>query len=144
MDILTYYTPKYFKSYEVVPKEIYDKFGDLSFQFLDPRVLLMADNLRDIFGPVIINNWKEGGTLNSCGLRLADDDVGAKYSPHKYGKALDLHFGKITAEEVRDWISKNQDDERIKYISRIEKDTLSWFHFDIFNVPRIQWISFYK
>ena len=52
---------KHFKAHELVPPEIYEKFGERSYMFMDDRLLLLIDDLRNRFGPATINNYGYGG-----------------------------------------------------------------------------------
>lgn len=135
------YVPKHFKTYELVPKVVFDKYADLAIQFLSPDILIAADNLRDIFGPCWVNNWHEGGKIDSAGLRPPNDTTGAMWSAHRQGKALDLKFMQATPEEVRLWIRGHVDDPRIGGINRVELDTPTWVHIDSYNVNRIVWVK---
>ena len=64
---------KYFSIKEFVPPEIYNQFSDKAWQFIDPRVTLLADFIRDYFGkPMTINDWYRGGTLTLRGFRPPD------------------------------------------------------------------------
>ena len=141
------YTPTYFKAYELVPKSVYDRFADMSIQFLDPGILAAADCLRKVFGPCTVNNWHEQGTLDECGLRVFGGDQFAKrpLSAHCQGKALDLHFKNITSEEIRDWFRHGQDAVYpvLLAIKRIEVDT-AWLHIDNLNVDRMVWVKIPK
>ena len=138
------YAPKHFKAYELVPKVVYDRYADSSIQFLDAAILEAGDNLRDVFGPCWVNNWHEGGQIDSAGLRPPNDPTGSPWSAHKQGKALDLKFLQATPDEVRDWILAHRDDKRIAGITRVELGTPTWVHIDSFNVSRIVWVPLPK
>lgn len=73
---------------------------DLLWLALDARVLRAADQLRERFGPLIINNWSIGGPRSQSGLRESDCAVGALLSPHKFGRALDFISQTVTPDEI--------------------------------------------
>lgn len=150
----TFYTPKHLQPQELCSKTFYNQVKEkgrieyILWQF-NPYVLITADKLRERFGAITVNNWNTGGSWNNRGLRT-DDSVGATFSPHKRGAALDCNFKDATAEEVREAMRKAGcfepgfkdrtnlgQDECFRYIGRVELTQggkpISWFHFDIWN-----------
>lgn len=96
---------------EVICPEIYRLFGESSIRFMDVRVVMAWQYIREITGkPVHFNNWWNGGDLDERGLRLFTTKTGAKYSMHKYGNALDGSVEGMTSAQVHDLIldEKNQ------------------------------------
>ena len=77
---------------EFVPKEIYDIHFDNSIRLIDERIIILAQLFRTRYGAITINNWHNGGQYHESGLRLFSTPTGAKYSQHKYGRAVDLKF----------------------------------------------------
>lgn len=150
----TFYKPKHVSEDELVNRATWNelnKAGTLERVFwqFNPLVLITADLLREVFGPITINNWKIGGSFQNRGLRI-DDSVGAKFSAHKRGAALDCNFKNATAPEIRKKMLelgcfkpgfKDRTDlgkyECFKHIGRVESTQngkeISWFHFDIWN-----------
>lgn len=149
-----FYTPKYLKPEELVPREMYQdlkRLGKIEYilwQF-NPLVLMTADLLRERFGAITVNNWHSGGSWQNRGLRLTSA-VGAKYGPHLRGAALDCNFKDATPPEIRKEMEKagcfepgfkNKknfgEDACFKYIGRVENTQngkqIGWFHFDIWN-----------
>lgn len=124
----------YFYLYEFVPKEIYERWGEKSIRFIDRRIVLLADFIRDRFGkPMTINNWHEGGSLNNRGFRLPDSSVGAFLSDHKFGRAEDFNIEGITPQEVYKDIMDNQD-MYMKAGATIIEDiefTKTWTHLSV-------------
>lgn len=128
------YTPKHFKIQELVPKSIYASLGSRSLIVMDPRILYTIDLIRDHFGkPITVNSWMWGGSFDQRGFRDYMN-VGAKYSQHRYGRAIDFDISALTAEEVRQELIKQKD--KFKYITTIEKDVL-WVHMDCRNEARV-------
>ena len=129
-----YYKCKYFKLYELLPKEIYidEYFG---WDFFDRRLLETIDVVREILNiPLVCNNWHAGGDRNLCGFRDKNCKIGAKNSAHKKGMAADLISPKITASKMRELIKLNKD--KLPYNVRIEKwdsngKEITWLHIDV-------------
>ncbi len=72
---------------EFIDKDTYRRFGDSSIWFIDRRVILIAQLLRDRLGlPITIN----GGQYNLSGFRPPQTKVGAKLSQHRFGRAIDV------------------------------------------------------
>lgn len=137
---------KHFKTQELVPREVYEILEEDSLKLFDPKVLELLDNIREILGvPLICNNWEWGGSRNYCGYRQPSCLIGAKKSAHKQGKAFDLISIKMSAAEMREMLSKNQD--KLLYPIRVEKyegdKEISWLHFDILDTKG-QKIYFFK
>src|SRR3990167_5426915 len=96
MKISTYFTIQ-----ELVPKELYAKWGDKSIWFIQRETLLLADFIRDRFGKAMtINNWHSGGSLNNRGFRMPDAAIGGTLSQHKFGRAIDFNIAGITPQDV--------------------------------------------
>ena len=134
------YIPKHFNLYELVPKRDYEmKTPWLLWALLDDRILITADQLRDRYGRANINTWywlQEGAQYR--GWRPLDSHVGAQFSQHKFGRALDIVFAGVTAEEVRADIKKNKD--LFPLINSIEEG-VDWLHVDCRNCERIKWFK---
>lgn len=146
---------KYFGIHELVYPSLYkeyEKLGKLDtlWYAFDDRLLITLDALREAFGPIIVNDWKNGGQFRESGLRDMSTTTGAKLSQHKFGRAADAKFKNISAEKVRIKMKElglfdtpmpspelmEKDDPRypFRYIRCIEwADDMSWFHFDVRN-----------
>jgi hypothetical protein len=121
---------KYFKMEEIVDKNTFENFGRSAWPLFPPYSLDMLDNLREFFGvPVIVNNWLEGGQFQFRGYRPSWCNVGSSGSYHRKGMAFDCDVEGYTAEEARQKILANQDNELLKLINRMEANT-SWLHTD--------------
>jgi len=120
---------KNFDIKELVPREVYQRFGDFSVWFLDQKTIQVLQQLRDTFGTCIVNNWSSGGKFNYSGYRQPDCKVGASFSQHKFGRAFDCKFTKATADEVRQAIQADKTFWLEQGLSCYE-DNVSWFHFD--------------
>jgi len=127
---------KWFKIQELVSPQAYKDRGDKAWQLLDDRLLITLDRLREKYGSMTINNWSYGGDREWSGLRTPESPYYSKYSQHTHGRACDIIFKHVTAEQVRQDILENPDDEIFEYINSLELG-VSWAHLDCRNVERI-------
>lgn len=127
--------PKYFIIQELVPPQVYEDRGEAAWELLDERLIITLDQLRDVYGPIIVNNWHTGGDREWSGLRTEESPFGTRYSQHRFGRAADCLFMWADANSVRDDILR--DPSNFIFINSIELDT-SWLHFDVRNCDRIK------
>ncbi len=130
------YTPKYFRIEELVSPGLFDLFRDrqhILWQQFDVRGLYSLDMLRELYGSTTVNNWLWGGRHVSSGLRLSGDSHYSPTSQHSHGRGFDLKFRDERPGIIRAFITRNPQDERLKYITCIEKDTPTWLHIDCRN-----------
>lgn len=123
---------KHFKLLELLPQEVYID-EDNGWDLLDERILVVIDWLKELVGndvKLVINNWNIGGSRNNCGYRSANCTVGARYSRHKRGMAVDIISRQMNADELRLLISRHMD--KLPCPVRIEKD-VNWLHIDVDN-----------
>lgn len=136
---------KYFKIEELVSRKVYRKYGEKSWEFIDPTLIKVIDLVREHFNaPVTINNWLWGGNLEQRGLRTNCDDIvkgkteaNTLYvSQHCLGRAVDFNVKGLSAQEVYNDILKNK--EKFYLISRVEniKNTPNWCHIDVANIDK--------
>jgi len=83
----------------------------------------------------LLNNYKFGGTRLWSGLRTPDSPYYSETSQHSLGKAFDVVFKYVQAEEVREFILNNRD--LFPYVTGLELD-VSWLHFDVRNTNAIK------
>ncbi len=128
--------PQYFELHELVCKHIYDKYGNQAWQFLDPRLIITIDWVRkQLNKPITINDYKWGGNdtqsgvrCNLCSFVKSKTDKGIVYmSAHCTANAVDFSVEGMTAEEVRNWLVRNQED--LPYSIRLEAG-VNWVHLD--------------
>jgi len=124
------YKCQFFDIKELVSSRVFDDRGQKAWALLDERALKTLDKLREVFGPVTINDWSWGGSNEFRGYREPDCRIGAKYSQHRFGRAFDCIFRDISADEVREYILQNPGE--FPYITSIEMN-VSWLHFDVRN-----------
>jgi len=129
------YIPKHFQSYEVVPREVHKAFEAVNqiykiWWLFDPRILKAADRIRERYGRMTCNDWFWGGKNHYRGWRPPGCNVGAKYSQHRFGRALDLIPSEVTAEDIRRDIKAGEDFGNS--VTCVEDD-VSWLHIDCRN-----------
>lgn len=134
MELPAFYKPKYFRSQELIPPEVWKVHGENGMHlFIDVRVLMILDRIREFFGaPVTVNNWHRGGKFKYRGYRPDAYYNGAVLpaSQHRFGRAADLDIKGVTAVQARDIIMNHQ--AQFPFIRRIEDD-VNWLHFDVAN-----------
>jgi len=127
---------------EFIPKEIYERFANHSKWFIDPRLVSLAQFVRDYFDKsVTINNWIFGGSRNYSGFRPPNTTIGAVYSQHRFGRAIDPIIKGISPDEVRATIRKDKDLFFQAGLRCVEENTPSWTHLDIRNEKKIIWVN---
>lgn len=130
---------QYFDIEELVCPHVYKKFGEIAWQFFDERLLETMLVIREKLGkPIYVNNWQIGGNLSQRGLRCnvcilvkEKTDLEKVYmSAHLQGTGIDFDVKGMTAQEVREWIKRNQ--ILLPYAVRLE-DGVNWVHLDLRN-----------
>lgn len=117
---------------EFVPEDVYKKYEQSSIWFIDPKIPLLAQFIRDWFeNPVSINNWYLDGDRRNSGFRVSDCTVGSKLSQHRFGRAFDFRIASISPEEIREVIRDNYTRFHDTGLTTIEKDTSTWVHVDV-------------
>lgn len=128
--------PIYFELPELCCPDVFKFYGQTAWQFFDSRLLITIDLLRQKLNKVItVNNWHEGGQFDERGFRCIKCDLVKKaiadnkmyVSPHMTGQAIDFDVQGLLAEEVRQWIVKNQN--LWPYHLRLEAG-VGWVHMD--------------
>jgi len=125
---------KNFSLQEFVHPDIYDMGESLATKFIDSRMIVFAQALRDRLGSgLIINNWHIHGPYKLSGVRPFDTTVGARWSQHKFGRAIDLKGVSLSTEEIyeevrKNWVSIYRDTgvTRMEHIDH----TPTWVHVD--------------
>jgi hypothetical protein len=94
---------------ELVPPSIYSRWGERAMTFVDYRIVLALDHLRDLIDkPIIVNNWINGGQYKESGLREFTTTTGARMSQHKFGRAMDIKVAGMTPKQVHAIILENE------------------------------------
>jgi len=130
---------KYFQLHELVCRHIYISYGKVAWQFFDPRAIITIDWIKEKLNkPIYINNYEWGGNqtqsgirCNQCSLVKTKTDKGKVYmSAHSTAQAFDFSVKGMSAEEVRNWLVRNQED--LPYPIRLEAG-VDWVHCDCRN-----------
>ena len=122
---------EHFDIREFIDPESYQARGVKSIELIDIRIVRCVELLREITGkPIIINTWHINGQYKESGLRQMNTATGAKYSQHKYGRAIDVKVSGMKAEDVRKIIRANWSEFKAAGLTTIEKDTPTWVHMD--------------
>jgi hypothetical protein len=127
------YKCNYFKIEELVPKNVFNNSEDKNNLWLifNKDLLKIADYLREDYGKMTCNDWLWGGHNDERGFREWTTTTGAKYSQHKFGRALDLIPSEYDVEKIREDII-NRKKPYMKLITCVEMD-IWWLHFDLRN-----------
>ena len=116
---------------EFVPMGIYERYHDNSIWFIDPKIVAIAQFLRDRLGKAItINNYLSGGEFQYSGFRDHGCKIGAINSQHRQGRAIDFRVRDMSPEEVRQDIAGNFKLYRSIGLTTIEEGTRTWTHVD--------------
>jgi hypothetical protein len=118
---------------EFIHPSIYRERGSRSISLIDHRVILAAQFIREKTGrPIVINNWAVGGKYQDSGLRTFDSTVGAKWSQHKYGRAIDQK-SELGPSKLLQIVMENEqyliDHQIITTVENIQS-TPTWLHTD--------------
>lgn len=135
---------KNFHLQELVHPKLYSVLGERVQDWLNPMLPFCCQALRDEFGPMIVNDWwweldKEDWEspmawitcYTDSGLRLPQGDVGAIYSSHRGGCAVDLKFLQGAPAAAQKQIL--EDPESYPYITRMENVEITkvWLHVEV-------------
>jgi len=131
------YKPKYFSVVEIFPKAMAMALpDDYLWAIMDSEILIDIDTLREYVNKPIFVNY---GNAQCRGFRDCDTckTIGAKYSAHRYGMALDFNIEGMEVPEVRELIIKKQ--HLFPHIRRMEigrikngkKTPINWIHVDV-------------
>lgn len=119
---------------EVMHPDVYKKFGKKSRWFIDQRLIDIVQYIRTATAePITINTWFDGGRFKERGLRNPATTTGAKYSQHKFGKALDFTVSGMTADEVREKILGEWKQDLMNLGLTAIEAGVSWVHIDVRN-----------
>lgn len=137
---------KHFNIKEFVSENVYKKYGEFAWTFIDERLIITMDALRENLGrPIIINSYGRG--LHQRGLRANKDKMVLSkkdyyISQHCLGKASDFNVVGMKIIDVYNHILNNLD--KYPYITRIEnvEKTPTWIHIDVANTQEKEIIIF--
>lgn len=124
-----------FKISELVCNEVYARFGEGAWRFLDDKILQVLYILRFVIfnAPITINNGKNftqrGLRCNRC--QLVKSKSTPYLSAHVLGKAFDLDVKGYTAEQARQKIKSNI--SKFPFPIRME-NKVNWVHIDVIDM----------
>jgi len=120
---------EYFEIHEIVPKKMYEKYGESAWRYVDRGMIHDMDHLKEVFskGTMTINNYHWNGDREWSGIRTPESQWYSYGSQHSYANALDAVFSHYTAREVREYILDHQDE--FVWITRLEEG-VHWLHAD--------------
>ena len=130
-----YPVSKHFKIAELVSRKMLIGWGASCMWFIDPRIITYLEFMRNRFGVTYLNNWIDGGTLDSRGFRSHEDLEGGKFSQHRYGRATDTTFKTATPDEVRADIIKNWSTLYKPLGVACIESQVNWVHVDMRYIP---------
>lgn len=143
---------KYFDIRELVSKDVYNYRRELAWSEFDTRLLetLLALRVDILKVPMVINNWKSGGSYsqrgfreNICELVAEKTKAGKLYMTAHNGMAVDFTSPKMTPDEIRKVIAANA--AKLPHKIRLEtsKGAPTWVHIDVraddFSTAKISW-----
>lgn len=121
---------------EYIPEDVYNlrlktwgkAWLDVLRRKVNPILVESDQKLRYEFGPVLINTWWNDGSANFSGVRFPGYKPygSSDWSDHFQGNASDKSFKDMTAEEIREWLRKSTNAQRMG-ITIIEEN-VSWLH----------------
>ncbi len=122
----------YFEIHELVPKKMYEKYGEKAWRYVDVRLIETIDKLKEHFnlGTMTINNYGFGGSREWSGIRTPESQNYSYGSQHSFANAFDIVFSDYSAEEVRNYIINNRD--LFPHINGLELGVI-WVHLDVRN-----------
>lgn len=126
----------FFDVREFVSPEVWRLFGPKAAMFVDKKTVAITNLLREVAGPIIINDWMFGGKFVASGFRERKQRVGGEYSQHRLGKASDNKSKRYTPAQMLELILKNPLPFYEAGLTRIEDldFTPTWLHLDCADV----------
>ncbi len=123
---------KYFDIREFVHPRVFAKFGKNAAMFIDPKIVRVADAVREMFGPILINDWMFGGKRVASGFRARWENTGAEYSQHRCGRAIDCRSVRYSEKQMAAMILNGWLPFYEAGLTRIEnvEFTVGWLHLD--------------
>jgi hypothetical protein len=130
----SFYQCAKFRIEELVPPDVFQRFGQGAWMLLQPNALIMLDAIRHFYNvSVTVNDWLWGGRFSLRGFRPPTVTIGAAFSQHRFGGAFDLDVEGVPAGQVRQDILTHKD-THFHLINCLEAD-VNWVHFDVRNIP---------
>ena len=140
------YHAKYFTIKELVHPDLLKVLPENTLWIIfDERILKAADVTRELFGPCTINTSQS----YNCGFVPFDSGRDAKFSPHKFARALDLHVVSIEKEAAKIKNDAERKKFKVKEYNKVRErlmldrrldsvnfeNNVSWLHEDTYSRP---------
>lgn len=131
------YKPVFFELSELTCPHVFNHYGEIAYGFFDSRLLITIDRIRELLNkPIFVNDWLMHGKFDERGFRCIQCELVKKaiaenrlyVSPHMTGQGVDFDVQGLMAEEVREWLLKNQN--LLPHPIRLEVN-VSWVHLDV-------------
>lgn len=127
------YKPKYFRIEELVSPYVFRSYGEKAWKFLDTTALILLDSIREVYGPMTVNNWYWGGELTNSGFREFSSIIGSPFSQHRFGRGFDPKPHATTSKKIREDIHAMVDGGVLGYpfygLGGVE-NKVDWLHID--------------
>jgi hypothetical protein len=126
----------YFDVREFVDRRTWNVLNVQSAMLIDPQIVLIADALRELAGPLTVNNWHFRGPgqrlFDSSGFRARWDATGGLLSQHRCGRAADFKSNRYAPGGLLKLVLQNADKFRALGLTTIEevRHTPTWLHLD--------------
>lgn len=135
------YKPNNFELHEVLPREFYNRWYPIRDERLwtmfDDRLLRSAQAIRERYGKMVVNTWHNGGVHQYRGWRPRFCEIGAEFSDHKGGRALDLVPVEESAEKIRADILADPFHPDFAFITVLEMN-IKWLHIATRNWDKVK------
>ena len=134
---MQYAKSRYFKIEELMPPDVFKRYGEQCWMFLNPLLILSIDALRELYNDTItVNDYLWGGNYTESGFRPSWSKTGGWLSQHRLGNAIDAkgrNKSKEEADRLRTLILSNRD--KLPHITAIEDGRIAttWAHLDVRN-----------
>lgn len=134
------YRCKHFTIKELVHPDLLKQLSEnVLWIILDERLLRGVDKIRDLYGACTVNT----SSLDGCGLVPFSYARDAKFSPHKFGRALDIHIVSIEKEAAKISDPTQRKKFKIKEYTKVRERLMLLGDFDIFNFENgVGWLHF--
>jgi len=126
-----YKVSKNFNLDELINPTIYKRWGAKSIRYIDPRLIWIAQYIRDeIQRPVTINNWANGRTFKNSGLRWYKENKYGDYSRHLFGSCIDIKVKNLSGRDLYLFVLDHFEELNNLGLTTVEnyKFTRSWLH----------------
>ena len=119
---------------ELLPKYVWDSYGDNGMRFLDTRIVACIKYLRNVLAkPININNSQ----FDSRTLRTQSSQNYSTFSCHSFGRAIDFDVEGMDSLAVQRFITKDivaSTELKKLGLTGIEDGTPSWTHITCSNL----------